>query len=130
MIEKSGLAGVVSHREIVLPQLAAVGVNARDIQRRTGFKVVWGPVRAADLPRFLENGFAADSSMRRVSFTFRERLVLTPVELSLVGKYLFVVFPLLLVLSGIGPDWFSFSSALRRGGRPVQPFWRVCLRER
>lgn len=75
------LSSVVSHRTIILPQLGAPGVAAHVVTRRTGFKVVYGPVRAADIPRFLNNGMKTDREMRTVSFTFRERLAVMPVEL-------------------------------------------------
>ena len=79
-IEVSGLPDVVSHRKLVLPQLGASGVSAHEVKRRTGFTVTYGPVRAADLPAYLEAG-TATPEMRRVNFTLGDRLVLVPVEL-------------------------------------------------
>ncbi len=78
-IESTGLAEKVETRRIIVPQLAATGVNAREVHRRTGFKVKFGPVRADDLPRFLADG-AATEEMRRVRFNLRDRAVLIPVE--------------------------------------------------
>jgi hypothetical protein len=79
-IAVTGLADVVNHRRLILPQLGASGVSAHEVRRRSGFRVEYGPVRAADLPRYLELG-EATPEMRRVTFTLRERLVLIPVEL-------------------------------------------------
>ncbi|WP_319580297.1 mercury methylation corrinoid protein HgcA [uncultured Methanospirillum sp.] len=79
-IESTGLSEIVSHRKIIVPQLGAPGVSAPEVQRRSGFRVVYGPVRAADLPEFLKTG-TATQDMRRVRFTAYDRLVLTPVEL-------------------------------------------------
>ncbi len=79
-IESTGLSEIVSHRKIIVPQLGAPGVSAPEVQRRSGFRVVYGPVRAKDLPEFLKTG-TATQEMRRVQFSGYDRLVLTPVEL-------------------------------------------------
>ena len=49
-ISDARLDAVVSHRRIILPQLGAVGVNAAAVQKKTGFRVVFGPVQARDIP--------------------------------------------------------------------------------
>jgi hypothetical protein len=51
------------------------------VKRATGFSVSYGPVRARDIPAYLAAGMRATPAMRRVSFGWKERLVLTPVEL-------------------------------------------------
>ena len=79
-IEATGLAEVVAHRKLLLPQLGAVGVSAHEVKSRSGFRVDYGPVRADDLPAYLETRRAAPE-MRRVRFTLRDRVVLIPVEL-------------------------------------------------
>ncbi|MEI7855915.1 MAG: mercury methylation corrinoid protein HgcA [Methanomicrobiales archaeon] len=79
-IETAGLAGIVTHRKIIVPQLGAPGISAHDVQRRSGFRVEYGPVRASDLPEYIRTGRAAPE-MRRVEFPVRDRLVLAPVEL-------------------------------------------------
>jgi hypothetical protein len=76
-----GLSFVVNHRTIILPQLSAPGVAAHAVKAKSGFKVVYGPVRATDIRRFLEKGLKADPGMRTVSFTLKERLMVTPIEL-------------------------------------------------
>jgi hypothetical protein len=76
------LSQVVSHQTIVVPQLGATGVAAHEVRAATGFRVTWGPVRAGDLPAFLEAGMKASPEMRRVTFGLRDRAVLVPVELS------------------------------------------------
>ncbi len=114
-IIESGLEKVVAHRKVIVPQLGATGVAAKKIKQLSGFKVIWGPVRASDLVKFLENGLEADRKMRLVTFTLIERLVLVPVEISLVLKPALWVLLALFVLSGIGPGIFSFSEAWTRG---------------
>jgi hypothetical protein len=80
-IRATNLAGLVKRRDLVLPQLGAVGVAAHEVKRATGFSVHYGPVRARDLPAYLAAGIRATPAMRRVNFGWKERLVLTPVEL-------------------------------------------------
>lgn len=79
-IEATGLASVVSHRNLILPQLGAAGVSAHEVRDRSGFRVRYGPVRAADLPGYVDTGDAT-REMRRVRFDIRDRVVLIPVEL-------------------------------------------------
>ncbi|MFN2352089.1 MAG: mercury methylation corrinoid protein HgcA, partial [Kiritimatiellia bacterium] len=43
--------------------------------------VIYGPVYAADIPAFLQDGLQATPAMRRVRFTLRERLAVVPLEL-------------------------------------------------
>jgi len=80
-IQITGLSEVVTHRQLVLPQLGASGVNSNEIVQRTGFSVIFGPVRASDIKAFIEAGYQATKEMREVEFTLRDRLVLTPMEL-------------------------------------------------
>ena len=79
-ITSSNLRSIVKHGKLILPQLAGPGVAAFDVQRRSGFKVIYGPIEASDLPAFLESGLKATPSMRTKSFPVGERLVLVPVE--------------------------------------------------
>jgi len=79
-VEATQLHQVVRHRTLILPQLGAPGVAAHEVKKRSGFKVEYGPVRAADLPEYLKT-HQATPEMRRVSFSLRDRLVLIPVEL-------------------------------------------------
>jgi hypothetical protein len=82
------LKEVVSHRVLILPQLAAPGVAAHEVIRRSGFRVLYGPVRAADLPAFLQAGNRATPAMRRVSFNVADRLLTVPVELMQILRYI------------------------------------------
>lgn len=79
-VKATGLDRIVSHRRLILPQLGAPGVSAQEVSRRTGFTVEYGPVRAADLPAYLDAGHQATPEMRRVRFSLAERLTLVPVE--------------------------------------------------
>ena len=88
-IKACELDKVVSHRKVILPQLAAPGVNALDVKKSTGFQVQWGPVRAKDIPEYMRQG-KATPEMRKVTFTLRERAVLVPVEI--VHTFLYMAF--------------------------------------
>ncbi len=80
-LHRTGLGQVVTHRRLILPQLGAVGVAAHEVQRLTGFTVRYGPVLARDIPGYLQAGLRATPAMRRVPFGWKERLILTPMEL-------------------------------------------------
>jgi hypothetical protein len=70
----------ISHRTIILPQLGASGVSATKLQKASGFAVKFGPVRASDLPMYLNNNYVASPAMRRVQFTLADRAKLVPME--------------------------------------------------
>jgi hypothetical protein len=114
-VKATGLDKIVSHRRLILPQLAATGVSARQVKRLCGFEVVWGPVHARHVNAFLKSGMKATPAMRKVTFSFRERVELIPVELNHMGKPTLYLIPALLVLSGLGPGFFSINAALSRG---------------
>jgi acetyl-CoA decarbonylase/synthase complex subunit gamma len=109
-IESSGLAGVVSHRRLIVPQLGAPGVSAHEVRQRTGFQVIYGPVRAADLPAFLKNGFKVTGRMRTKDFPFAERLALVPIEVAPAVKWAILAAAALYVLSFL-VSGFSVSKA-------------------
>ena len=114
-IKLCSLEKVVDHKRVIVPQLGATGVAARTVKKESGFRVVYGPVRAKDIPAFLVSNRKADKKMRMVTFTFIERLILTPVELNMILKPALITSVVLILLSGFGPGIFSFSSAFGRG---------------
>jgi len=63
----------VAHREVILPQLAATGVEGKEVRRRSGWIVRFGPAAAADIPAYLAAGKHKTDEMRRVRFSGRER---------------------------------------------------------
>jgi ferredoxin len=73
-LKSSGVEQQVRHRRAILPQLAATGVLAREVSRRCGWRVRFGPAYAEDLPRYLENGEKKTDGMRQVRFGAAERL--------------------------------------------------------
>jgi NAD-dependent dihydropyrimidine dehydrogenase PreA subunit len=73
-LKTSGIAERVGHRRAILPQLAATGVRAREVERRCGWQVKFGPVYATDLPRYFALHEQKTDDMRDVRFGFRERV--------------------------------------------------------
>ena len=118
-VQAAKLEQVVSHRILVLPQLAAPGVAAHLVRQACGFRVVYGPVRAGDIRSFLAAGMQATPIMRRVTFSAGERLVLTPVELTGMRRITLWAVPALLLLGGLGPGFFTLSTAAGRGGAAI-----------
>jgi len=74
VLKTSGIEDLVDQRKIILPQLAATGVEAKVIKQKTGWRVIWGPVNAKDIPHFLKNKLKKTKVMREVTFTWMERL--------------------------------------------------------
>ncbi len=107
-IAKTRLAALVRRRELVLPQLGATGVSAPEVARKSGWRVVWGPVRSEDIPAWLAAGRVKTDGMRRVTFTLGERMAVAPVELVHAGP---------LVAGGLG------LAALY--GLPAGPGWTI-----
>ncbi len=121
-IASSRLAEVVSHRRLILPQLSAPGVAAHLVSKRSGFKVVYGPIQAKDLPAFLDNGMKASPEMRTKSFTVRERAVLVPVELVLaLRKVLLIALGLFLAGALLRPGAF-WAAGVTQGAYSVLAF--------
>lgn len=124
-IRAAGLAERVSHRTLVVPQLGAPGVAAHEVRQETGFRIVYGPVRANAIAAFLRNGMKADAGMRQVRFGLRDRLAVAPVELTAGAKYALIlaaVFALPAGWRGGGWAWGTFraegttAAALALGG--------------
>ncbi len=73
-LKTCGVAERVRHRTVILPQLAATGVEGLQVFRRARWRVRFGPVRAEDIPQYLRADGAKNDAMRRVTFPLRDRL--------------------------------------------------------
>ncbi len=73
-IRTSGVGDEVDDKEIILPQLAATGVERQKVTEATGFKTRWGPPRLEDLPAFLDRGRRVHNDERRMRFPLWERM--------------------------------------------------------
>lgn len=111
-IEKTGLSQVVSHKRLILPQLSGPGVAAHEVTKQSGFKVIFGPVQAKDIPEFLKSGMKATPEMRRAEFRFFDRIVLTPVELTGMIKPAGIIIGVLFFLKLAGVDFLSLEGVL------------------
>jgi acetyl-CoA decarbonylase/synthase complex subunit gamma len=115
-IKTVSLEKVVNHKRLILPQLGATGVAAHKVKQETGFNVHYGPVRAADIKRFVKEGYRADKEMRKVTFGFKDRIKLIPNDFIYGKFYLLGAMALLFILSGFSGNGFSFKSFLVGGG--------------
>ena len=114
-IETTGLKEVVRHRRLIVPQLAGPGVSAHKVKQQSAFSVQYGPIRARDLPAYLDSGLKATPEMRRKSFTLKERVVLIPVELVEALKPTLLIVPALFLIGGLGYPGGFWSGALHDG---------------
>ena len=118
-IKATKVEQLLGHRQLIVPQLGAPGVAAYQVKQQSGFSVCYGPVRASDLKAFFAADKQATPKMRQVTFSLWERVVLTPVEVTMLRKPILFAALLLFVLSGIGPDVFTFEAVWQRGTAAV-----------
>lgn len=71
-LKTTGIGERVEHRQVILPQLAATGIEVDRLRQRTGWEAVWGPVEAARLPAFLRG--EETPRMRQVRFDLDQRV--------------------------------------------------------
>lgn len=114
-LEKVQLGSIVSHRRLILPQLGATGVSAHEVKKASGYTVIYGPVRSADLKQFIRDGLKAGKEMRSVTFTLAERAKLTMNDFVYGKYYLLGAMFALFLLSGLYSGGFSFSQLLHEG---------------
>ncbi len=90
MVKEARLDKIVKHRRLIVPQLGAPGVSAHRVKQLTGFDVVYGPVRIADLRPFLAADMRANDDMRRVRFDIADRIAVVPIELVMAWPLLLI----------------------------------------
>jgi len=73
-IKVSRLEQKIDHRDLILPALAAPGVDLRLVKKETGFRARFGPVYARDIPAYLAAGRKKTEAMRRFDFGLAHRL--------------------------------------------------------
>ena len=118
-IKAHELEKIVNHKKIIVPQLGAVGVSAHEVKNKTGFNVIYGPVRADDIKKFVENGNKATPKMRKIYFPIMERIKLIPVEIFYAKYYLLLVPLLFFILSGLNSSGYSVDLAWAIGGKSI-----------
>ena len=118
-IKEHQLEKVVNHKKIIVPQLGATGVSAHKVKEEAGFRVIYGTVKADDIPAFVKNGYKATPEMRKINFNLWERMKLIPVELFYAKNYLILVPAIFFILAGLNPSGFSVDYSWTNGGRAV-----------
>jgi len=110
VLKTSGIEKLVDHRNVILPQLAATGVESKTIQKKTGWRIMWGPVYAKDIPAFIKNKLVKTAAMRVVAFPWMQRVEMAlawAFPISLVSALIMVLFwreailPLTLLVWGL-----------------------------
>jgi hypothetical protein len=118
-IDLVSLDKIVNHTRIILPQLSATGVAAHNVKVQTGFNVMYGPVRASDIKKFISGGYRADREMRTVTFNIKDRIKLIPNDFMYGKFYLLGAMTLLFLISGLTREGFSFNSFHSEGGPAI-----------
>jgi hypothetical protein len=116
-INEVELHKVVNHKRIIVPQLGAVGVNAKAVHKATGFRVYFGPVEAKDIPAYVKAGYKKSDEMRLIKFTMADRLVLTPMEINPAMKKYPLFCLIVMILFGLQPSGILFKD-MWFGGLP------------
>jgi acetyl-CoA decarbonylase/synthase complex subunit gamma len=97
------------------------------VKSLSGFKVEYGPIRADDLPAFLDNGMTATREMRTKTFTLWERVELIPVELVDAVKYAALIALGFLLVGGLGGTNSYWSNVMEHGVRAVTALFSAVL---
>lgn len=109
-LNMSGIEAWHAGRQLVLPQLCANGVDGEAIRDQTGWQVHWGPVRADDIPAYIQNNYNKTDGMRTVMFPWKDRLEMVSATLGLYGLMILVpvaifwrenLWPVLIALIGL-----------------------------
>ncbi|MEJ2746783.1 MAG: methyltransferase domain-containing protein [Anaerolineae bacterium] len=93
-VKSSHLSEVVKHHALILPQLAANGVDGWKIRQETGWGVHWGPAKAVDIPAYLDAHRKKTDAMRWVRFPLKDRLEMVTVTLGFYA--LLILLPVLI----------------------------------
>jgi NAD-dependent dihydropyrimidine dehydrogenase PreA subunit len=73
VLKTSGIEKLVKHRRLILPQLAAAGIEGAQVFKKSGWEVIWGPVYAKDIKAFMANNFQKTPAMRQTKFSLSQR---------------------------------------------------------
>jgi len=118
-IKEHQLEKIVSHKKVIVPQLGATGVSVYKVKEEAGFKVIYGPVKADDIPAFVANGYKATPEMRKINFNLWDRIKLIPVELFYAKYYLVLIPAIFFILAGLNTQGFSVDYSWNNGGRAI-----------
>jgi NAD-dependent dihydropyrimidine dehydrogenase PreA subunit len=94
VLKTTALEDLVDHRNVILPQLAAAGIESTFIEKKTGWKIIWGPVYAKDIPFFIEHKFQKTPDMRKVGFPLAQRI-----EMAVMWAFPFSIIASIIIIS-------------------------------
>jgi acetyl-CoA decarbonylase/synthase complex subunit gamma len=94
-------------------------VAAHNIKEATGFNVHYGPVRAEDIRKFVQAGYRADKAMRKVTFSFIERVKLIPNDFIYSKYYLLGAMAVLFLISGLSLNGLSLKNLWINGSPAI-----------
>ena len=118
VLKTSNIEKLVDHRTVILPQLSATGLDTKVIEHKTGWKVVWGPVYAKDIPAYLDQIYSKNLSLSQTNsakknagmtitkFSFHEQLEIAtgwgfPISIFLLLFLIFVSIDTVLISIGL-----------------------------
>ncbi len=93
VLKTSGIEELVDHRTVILPRLAATGIEGRAIQHKAGWKVVWGPVYADAMAAFVRDGFKKSREMSAVEFPWHQRFEMAVAWAFPISLLVLLLFP-------------------------------------
>jgi hypothetical protein len=112
-IDDSGLADVVRHRTLILPQLIASSVSKSEL-KDNGWDAEFGPVAIDDVGEFIEKGLKKSPEQSLVTFSLRNRLEENLRHLVFETAMFLLMTPIFWALSLVGGPlvgWFGFWSS-------------------
>jgi len=95
ILKTSRIAELVDHRRMLLPKLAAAGINIFELRRRTGWFAAFGPVTVEQVPEYLVSR-KPNAAASRVGFSIEERVEMASAMWGSLGLR-FSLFPVLLM---------------------------------
>jgi hypothetical protein len=109
-IREVSLNEVIDHKRIIVPQLGATGIAAHKVKEATGLNIHYGPVRAADIKKYISAGYHANREMRKVTFSFNDRIKLIPNDFIYGRYYLLAAMAVILLISAFDDRIFSLEN--------------------
>ncbi|MBN2134736.1 MAG: 4Fe-4S binding protein [Acidobacteria bacterium] len=74
IIYDSGIDKLVKKKKIIAPQLAASGLEKKEIKKQTGWNIIWGPVYVRDIKAYLSANLHKSPEIKKTSFPLLSRL--------------------------------------------------------
>lgn len=118
-VQATGIAGITGSKVLILPQLAAGGIEVPKLPKNTAlfpFSVKFGPVWSKDLPEYLASKPARKpASMKLAEFTLQHRLIAGLTHFTFSARMIFLLPTVLLVIVGLGllSLWTGAAAILR-----------------